>query len=156
MLTEHLSHVNYLDEAIARLSNEIEQRLQAEQEAITRLDTIPGVSQRVAEIIVAEVGIDLSRFPTAKHLALWAGMSPGNHESAGKRLSGKTGKGSRWLRQALTEAANAASRSKKTYLSAQYHRIAARRGRKRAIIAVGHSILVIAYHLLTRQECRIR
>ncbi len=152
MLTEHLSHIDYLDDAIARLNNEIEQRMQDEQEAIARLDTIPGVSQRVAEIIVAEVGTDLSRFPTAKHLASWAGMSPGNHESAGKRLSGKTGKGSRWLRQALTEAANAASRSKETYLSAQYHRIAARRGRKRAIIAVGHSILVIAYHLLTRQE----
>jgi transposase len=94
----------------------------------------------------------MSRFPTAGHLASWSGMCPGNHESAGKRLSGKTRKGSPYLRQFLVEAANAAARTKNTYLSAHYHRIAARRGRKRALIAVGHTILVIIYHLLSQQK----
>ncbi len=152
MLLEHLEHIDYLDEAIARFSATIEQRLQADLEAIELLDTIPGVSQRVAEIMVAEVGSDLHRFPSAKHLASWAGVCPGNNESAGRRLSGKTRKGSRWLRQALTEAAQAAGRSKTTYLGAQFRRIAARRGKRRAVIAVAHTILVIAYHVLTRKE----
>jgi transposase len=118
--------------------------------AVERLVTIPGIGQRTAEILVAEIGTDMSRFPSAKHLAAWAGMAPGNNESAGKRRNGKTRKGSPWLRTALTEAGQAAGRAKGTYLSAQYHRLAARRGRKRAVIAVGHTILVIAYHLLRR------
>jgi transposase len=152
LLTEHLSLLESLDEAIARVSGEIDQRLRAVQEAIALLDTLPGVGQRAAEILIAEIGTDMSRFPSAKHLASWAGMCPGNSESAGKRLSGKTRKGSRWLRQVLVEIAQVASKTKNTYLAAQYRRIAARRGKKRALIAVGHTILTIVYTLLTRQQ----
>ena len=152
LLAEHLSFMEALDEAIARVSEEIDQRLTAEQEAIALLDTIPGVGQRAAEILIAEIGTDMSRFPSAKHLASWAGMCPGNHESAGKRLSGKTRKGSRWLRQVLGEIAHAAAKTKQTYLAAQYKRIAARRGKKRALIAVGHTVLTIVYTMLTRQQ----
>lgn len=152
LLTEHLSTLEYLDEAIARVSGEIAQRLTADQEAIALLDTIPGVGQRAAEILVAEVGTDMSRLPSAKHLASWAGMCPGNAESGGKRLSGKTRKGSRWVRQVLIEMAHGAAKTKNTYLAAQYKRIAARRGKKRALVAVGHTILTIAYTLLTRKQ----
>ena len=152
LLTEHLSTLEYLDEAIARISAEIDQRLMAEQEAIALLDTIPGVGPRAAEMLIAEIGTDMSRFPSAKHLASWAGMCPGNHESGGKRLSGKTRKGSRWLRQSLVEIAHVASKTKHTYLAAQYRRIAARRGKKRALIAVGHTVLTIVYTMLTRQQ----
>jgi transposase len=152
LLTEHLSHIDYLDEAIDRVSQAIEEHLADEQEAIALLDTIPGVSQRTAEILIAEIGTDMSRFPSAKHLASWAGMCPGHHESAGKRLSGKTRKGSRWLRQVLVEIAHVAAKTKETYLAAQYRRIAARRGKKRALVALGHTVLGIAYQLLTRQQ----
>jgi transposase len=152
LLTEHLSMLEYLDEAIARVSDEIAQRLTADREAIALLDTIPGVGQRAAEILIAEIGTDMRRFPSAKHLASWAGMCPGNHESGGKRLSGKTRKGSRWLRQLLVEIAHVASKTKNTYLAAQYKRIAARRGKKRALIAVGHTILTIVYTMLTRKQ----
>jgi len=152
LLTEHLSMLEYLDEAIARISAEIDQRLTAEQAAIALLDTIPGVGQRAAEILIAEIGTDLGRVPSAKHLASWAGMCPRNHESGGKRLSGKTRKGNRWLRQILVEIAQVASKTKHTYLAAQYKRLAARRGKKRALIAVGHTVLIIAYTLLTRQQ----
>jgi transposase len=152
LLSELLSHIDYLDEAITRISDAIAERLADEEAIIALLDTIPGVSRRTAEVILAEVGSDLSRFPTAKHLAAWAGMCPGNHESAGKRKSGRTRKGSPWLRQALVEAAHGAARSKHTYIGAQYRRLAARRGKKKAAIAVGHTILVIAHHIMTRQE----
>jgi transposase len=152
LLTEHLSTLEYFDEAIARVSGEIDQRLTAEQEAIALLDTIPGVGQRAAESLIAEIGSDMSRFPSAKHLASWAGMCPGNHESGGKRLSGKTRKGNRWLRQVLVEIAHVASKTQNTYLAAQYKRIAARRGKKRALMAVGHTILTIVYMMLTRRQ----
>ena len=152
LLTEHLSTLEYLDEAIARVSGEIDQRLAADHEAIALLDTIPGVGQRAAEILLAEIGSDMSRFPSAKHLASWAGMCPGNYESGGKHLSGKTRKGNRWLRQILVEIAHVASKTKNTYLAAQYRRIAARRGKKRALIAVGHTILIIVYMILTRRQ----
>lgn len=148
LIRQHLSHLDFLGEAIEQVSEEIEERLRPFDEAIRRLDAIPGVNRRVAEVILAEVGSDMSRFATAAHLASWAGMCPGNHESAGKRKSGKTRKGSPALRQALVEAAHGASRSTDTYLQAQYQRLRARRGAKRAWMAVGHSILVIAYHLL--------
>ena len=120
------------------------------KQAVALLDTIPGINERAAQGIVAEIGIEMSRFPTAGHLASWAGMCPGNNESAGKRLSGKTRKGSPWLRQLLVEAAHAAAHSKNTYLSALYHRIKARGGAKKALLAVAHAILVAIYHMLNR------
>jgi transposase len=152
LIAEHLSHLDYLEEAMERVSVEIAQRLKDEQAAIDVLDTIPGISRRAAEVLLAEIGADLSRFPSARHLASWAGMCPGNAESGGKRLSGRTRKGNRWLRQVLIEIAHVAAKTRDTYLAAQYRRIAARRGKKRALIALGHTILVIIYHLLTRRE----
>jgi transposase len=151
LITEHLSQLDYLEDAAERVSAEISQRLADEQAALELLDTIPGVGQRAAEIMLAEVGTDMSRFPSAKHLASWAGMCPGNKESGGKRLSGKTRKGNIWLRHVLFEVAHAASKTKDTYLSAQYRRLATRRGKQRALVALGHSILVSAYHILTRR-----
>jgi len=152
LITEHLSQLDYLEEAMERVSAEIAQRLQAEHDAIDLLDTVPGIGRRAAEIIIAEIGTDLARFPSAKHLASWAGMCPGNAESGGKRLSGKTRKGNRWLRQVLIEIAHVAAKTRGTYLAAQYRRIAARRGKKRALVAVAHTVLVIIYHILTRRE----
>jgi transposase len=151
LITEHLSQLDYLEEAVERTSAEIAQRLAAEQAVLELLDTIPGVGQRAAEIILAEIGTDMTRFPSAKHLASWAGMCPGNKESGGKRLSGKTRKGNPWLRQVLIEVAHAASKTKNTYLSAQYRRLATRRGKQRALVALGHTILTIVYHILTRR-----
>ncbi|MGQ9825916.1 MAG: IS110 family transposase [Desulfotomaculales bacterium] len=148
MIAAQLRHIDFLEQQIETLSREIEERLRPFEEALAHLDTIPGVGRRTAEMIVAEIGLDMERFPTAGHLASWAGMCPGNNESAGKRKSSKTRKGSPWLREALVEAAQAAVRTKKTYLASQYHRIAPRRGAKRAIVAVGHTILVIVYHIL--------
>jgi transposase len=116
------------------------------------LDTIPGIGETVAQIIVAEIGVEMEQFPTDHHLASWAGMCPGNKESAGKRKSGKTPKGSRYLRAALVQAAWAASHQKETSLAAQYKRLVKRMGKKKALIAVGHSILVIAYHVLQTQR----
>lgn len=113
---------------------------------------IPGCSRRVIEILFAEVGWDLSAFPDAAHLASWVGICPGNNESGGKRFSGRIRKGNRWVKAILVQAAQAAARTKNTYLSAQYHQIAARRGTKRAAVAVGHSILVLSYHMLTTGE----
>jgi transposase len=142
LLAEHLAHVDQLDEAIARVDREIEVHLQADAEVVARLDTIPGIRQRAAEGILAESGTDMSRFPSAKHLASWAGMCPGNYQSAGKQLHGTARKGSPWLRQLLLEAAHAAARTN-TYLGAQYRRLATRRDTKKALFAVAHSILVI-------------
>ena len=150
LLAEHLALLDALEASLERVSTEIAERVRPFDEAIERLQTIPGVGRRVAEVIVTEVGVDVSRFPTAGHLASWAGLCPGQHESAGKRHSGRTRHGNASLRTALVEAAQAASHTKATYLAAQFHRLAARRGRKKAAIAVAHSILVIAYHLLAR------
>ena len=115
------------------------------------LDTIPGVGRRTAEQVLAEIGTNMEQFPSAAHLCSWAGLAPGNNESAGKRKSGRTRKGNQKLRAALVEAARAAARSRQTYLSSQYHRIAGRRGANRAAIAVAHSILTIAYHILRKR-----
>ena len=152
MIREHLAHINYLDEAIGGLSREIEERLRPFDHTLSHLQTITGVGRRTAETILAEVGTDTSRFPTHRHLASWAGLCPGNNESAGKQRSGHTRKGSPWLRSALVESAWAAAKTKQTYLSAQYHRLAARRGGKRAALAVAHSILVIAYYIMARGQ----
>ena len=152
LVAQQLAHIDGLDEIIERVSAEIAERVQPFEEAIEQVDTVTGIGRRTAEVLVAEVGTDLTRFRTSGHLASWAGLCPGNNESAGKHHGGKTRKGSPWLRAALVEAAKAAGRSKKTYLGAQYRRIAARRGAKRAAVAVAHSILVIVYHILTRHE----
>jgi transposase len=151
VLTELLCQIDSLDKTIARFDQEIEEYCRPFEEAVVLLDTIPGIARETAEIIVSEIGTDMSRFPTANHLASWAGVSPGNNESAGKKHSGRTTKGNKPLGVALNQAAHAASRTRNTYLSAQYHRLAGRRGKKRAIVAVAHSILVIAYYLIKRK-----
>jgi transposase len=152
LLAEQLRHLDSLDQRIDRVSAEIAERVRPFEALIERLDAIPGVGRRVAEVLVAEVGIDMSRFPSAAHLASWAGICPGNNESAGKRKSGRIRRGNPWVRMALVEAAHAAVRTKDTYLGAQFRRLAARRGAKKASIAVAHSILVIVYHLL-QHDC---
>jgi transposase len=152
LVAERLAHTDYLDEAVERLSAQVAWVVAPFSPLLALLKTIPGVDQRTAEVILAEIGTDMGRFVTAGHLASWAGLCPGNNESAGKHASGRTRKGSKWLRTALVQAANAAARSKGTYLAAQYARIKGRRGHKKAIVAVAHSILVICWHLLTRNE----
>ena len=144
-----LDHVDFLDAAIARLDKEVSDRLAPFRGAVELLETIPGVGRAVAEVIVAETGADMSRFPSARHLAAWAGVAPANHESAGKRRPAGTRQGGPWLRRALVEAAKAASRTKGTYLASQYRQIAARRGPNKATVAVAHSILVAAWHMLS-------
>jgi transposase len=148
LIAQQLAHLDYLDEAIERLSAEVAQRLAPFVSTLERLDAIPGIARRTAEIVLAEIGTDVRRFPTAGHLASWAGVCPGQHESAGKQTHGTTRDGNRWLRAALIEAAQAAAHSKTSYLAAQYQRLARRRGGKKAAMAVGHSILVIIWHLL--------
>ena len=148
LVAQQLDHLEVLDGRIARVGAEIAARTRPAAAAIARLDAIPGVGQRTAEVLVAEVGTDMGRFPRADHLASWAGMCPGNHQRAGRHQSGRTRKGSPWLRAALAEAAQAAGRTKGSSLQAQYRRLAARRGKQRATVAVGHAILRIAYHLL--------
>jgi transposase len=148
LLASHLRHLDFLDAEVSRLDEEVAKRLDPFAEALDRLDEVPGVGRRGAEEMVAELGLDMERFPTAAHLASWAKLCPGNNESAGKRLSARTGHGNRWLRATMVEAARGAARAKRSYLSAQYHRLAARRGARRAAVAVAHSILVTVYYLL--------
>ena len=152
LISEQLAHIDTLDEEIRRLSADMTQRLRPYEEQLKRLETIAGIKQRLAEVIPAEIGPDMQRFPSSRHLASWAGMCPGNRQSAGKRLSGKTRKGNPWLRTALVQAAHAATHSKDCYLSAQYHRLVLRRGAKKATIAVGHTILVMVYHVLADEQ----
>jgi len=151
MLGMHLQHVDQLSDAILRLDEEVDRVIRPFQTALRHLITIPGVGRRTAEVIIAEAGVEMHRFPTAGHLASWAGMCPGNHESGGKRRSGRARKGNRALRAALCEAAWSASRAKSGYLGAQYRhllRTFGKDGQTRAVFAVGHSILVITWHLL--------
>jgi len=152
LLAEHLGHLDYLDESIERVTAEIEGRLAEQNTDVELLDSIPGINPRTASLLLAEIGPDMTRFPSARHLSSWAGICPGNNESAGKRYSGQTRKANKWLRQALMEAAHGAVRTKDCYLSAQYRRLAARRGKKRALVAVAHSILTIVYYVLKRQQ----
>jgi transposase len=154
-IRELLAHIDYIDEAIERVSEEVERHVAPFAREIELLDTIPGVNRRTAEVLLAEVGPDKSRFTSSAHLASWAGMCPGNNESAGKHRSGKTRKGSPWIRTCLVEAAQAASRTKDTYLSAQYARFkrrAGRTGHKKAVVAVGHTLLVVVFHILERRQ----
>jgi transposase len=148
----HLAHIDFLDEQIDQLSQEITERLRPFESELQRLETIPGIKRRTAEVLAAEIGLDMSQFPTAGHLASWAGICPGNHESAGKRKTGKTRRGSKWLRRALTEAGRAAARKKGCYPSLQYRRLVVRTGPKKAATAVGHTLLTTVYYLLTRQD----
>jgi transposase len=153
MLKMLLKQVEHLDEQIATFDQQVQEVMSPlEKQAAERLDAMPGIDARSAEVIVAEVGTDMSRFPNEHHLASWAGLSPGNHQSAGKRRSGRTSPANRWLRTTLCQCALAAGRKKGSYYSAQYRRIAARRGRKRAAIAVAHSQIVAIYHLLEGAE----
>jgi transposase len=152
MLREHLDHVDYLDGAIARLDSQIDDTIGPFADQVARLATIPGVATRTAQIIIAEIGVDMEVFPSAEHLASWAGLCPGNNESAGKHFTGRTRKGDQWLTEALVQAAWAAARTKDTYLAARYWQLARRIGKNKAAVAVAHSILVIAYHLLDRGE----
>jgi len=147
-----LARIDQADTTINQLTDAIDVLLDPYEAAVTLLVTIPGVARRSAQVILAEIGADMSRFPTAGHLASWAGMCPGNNESAHKHRSGSTRHGSKWLRITLIEAAHAAARTKNTYLAAQYARLRSKRGPARASVAVGHSILVIAWHLLSTGE----
>jgi transposase len=179
LLAQHLTQIDFLDEQIERFDAQIAACLiqapptppdtptasdtppepsadpstpLAWEEAVSLLDTIPGVGRRTAELLLAEIGVDMSRFASEAHLASWAKVSPGNNESAGKQYSGAIGHGNRWLRTALVQAAWAAVRVKQSYFAAFYRRLAARRGAKRAIVAVAHRILIAIYHMLTKHE----
>jgi transposase len=178
LLAQQLARIDYTDEQITALGEQIERQLDilaprppepptaddpdpsltapepplSASLAIELLDTIPGVDRRTAEVIVAELGLDMSRFGNAKQTAAWAGLAPGNHQSGGRRYRAKTREGNPALRAALSEAAWAASRTKDTYLASLYHRLASQRGKKRAIVAVAHSILVSAYFMLSRRQ----
>ncbi len=148
---EILAKLDYLEGLIERLSEEVDRAILPFAQQVQLLDTIPGVDRRMAEALVAEIGVDMSRFGTAARLASWAGMCPGQHESAGKSRGGRTRRGSKWLRGHLTQAVKAASKTKRTYLSAQYTRLRGRRGAAIATVAVAHSILVAVFHILDRQ-----
>ena len=148
MLQELLQHVDELNRRLQQLNERIDQLTAPQALLIARLDAIPGVGEHTAEVLLAEIGDTVEQFPTDKQLASWACLCPGNNISADKRRTGKTRKGQKWLRTALAESAWAASRTKDTYLSAQFHRLRARRGAKRAAVAVAHSILTIVYHLI--------
>ncbi|MGQ0680650.1 MAG: IS110 family transposase, partial [Actinomycetota bacterium] len=147
-----LSKLDFLEELIEMLSEQIDKVISPFEWAVELLDTTTGIDRRNAQGIIAEIGVDMSRFGSDKQLASWAGMCPGNHTSAGRSRSGKTRKGSKWLAIHLTEAAKAASRSKDTYLSAQYHRLRGRMGPAKATKAVAHSILIASYHILDRKQ----
>jgi transposase len=152
LVSEMLARIDAADATIGRLSAEISRLVVPYAALLELLQTIPGVQRRTAEVILAETGGDMRQFPSAAHLASWAGLCPGNNESAGKHHSGRTRKGSKWLRAVLVEAAHAAAHTKDTYLAAQYRRLGGRRNDKRAAVAVAHSILVIAYHILDRGQ----
>ncbi len=152
LVAQILAHLDYLDEVITTVSHEVERVMAPFAAELARLDTIPGINQRTAEVIIAEIGVDMSVFPSAGHLASWAGLCPGNNESAGKHKPARTRKGNRWLRTALTEAALAgAVRTAKGALAARYRRVMRHRGPKKAVGAVAHAMLVTVYHMLVRQ-----
>ena len=146
-----MNHLDHREQWIMQYSQRIKEALDPFAAMLARLVTIPGVDFRVAEVVVAEIGLDMSRFPTAGHLSSWAGLASGNHESAGKRRTGRTTPGNIWLKTSLVQAAWAAFRAKRTHLSRKFRRIASNRGQKRAAVAVAHTILVIIYHLLKEE-----
>lgn len=148
ILLQLLADIALFDEQVEAVSSVIEQRLSQQTELMARLDEIPGVSQRTIQVVLAELGTDMSRFPSDRQAAAWAGLCPSNKESGGRRLGGRSRQGNKALKRALTEAAVAAGRTKDTYLNSQYRRLGARRGKKRAALAVGHSLLRIMYHMI--------
>ena len=152
LLRMHLEHIDELNEKIGELDAEIDRLMRPfdQDNLVERLDAITGVGRQTVEVVIAEIGTDMSRFPTHRHLASWAGLAPGKNESAGRNRSARTPKGNQYLRTALVEAAQAAGRTKGTYLGEQYRRLARRRGKKRAAVAVAHSILVIIYHMIQK------
>jgi transposase len=152
LLRQLLAQIDFLQAQIESLSADIDQLLLPYEPLIARLMQIPGVGRLAATAILAESGTDMARFPSAKHLASWAGVAPGNKQSGGKRFSGKTPKGNRHLRAVLAEVVWVISHTHGNYLSTQYHRLARRIGKKKAIVAVSHSVLVIIYHLLRDNE----
>ncbi len=151
MVAEILTHLDFLDEAIERVSQEVSNRIVPFSKQLELIDLVPGINQRVAEGVLSEIGVDMSFFPSHGHAASWTGLCPGNNESAGKRKSGKTRKGDPWLRRHLIEASWAAVRKRGTYLSALYYRLLPRRGKNKAIVAVAHALLVMIYHILKDQ-----
>jgi transposase len=151
MLKSLMKHLRFLESEIAELDRHIEKLTRPFKQAVQFLDTIPGVDVCTAENLLAEMGPNMDQFPSGRQVASWAGMCPGNNESAGKRKSGKTTKGNRAMRRALTEAAWAASRTKDTYAASKYQSLVGRRGKKRALIAVGHHILLAAYHIMKKK-----
>ncbi len=178
LLSQQLEHIDFLDEQVAEIEAEIERQLgmmneppdaprtegneaspPTEEEpptdwraAVSLLDTIPGINRKAAQVILAEIGVDMSRFPTDGHLCRWAGVAPGNHESGGKRYSGRTTKGNRTLKSILVQCAYAAIRTQDSFFNARYHRLAARRGKKRAVMAIAHSMLKAIWHMLSTGE----
>ncbi|MBI4670889.1 MAG: IS110 family transposase [Chloroflexi bacterium] len=152
ILTELLCQIDSLDETIVHFDEEIDKHCEPLEEHVAHRDTIPGVGRDTAEALLAEIGTDMTRFGSARRLSAWAGVAPGNNESGGRRRSSKTRQGNRAVKRILIQAAWAASRTKGTYLSALYHRLAGRRGKKKAIVAVAHALLVIVYHMIVRNE----
>jgi transposase len=154
LLGQLLDQVEHLERQVARFERRIGEVMTDNpfERAVATLDPIPGINRRAAQAILAEIGTDMSRFPTAAHLASWAGLCPGNHESAGKRKSGRTRDGNRWLCQMLVQCAWAAARTKSSYFHQRYHRLKARRGHKRALIAIAHAMLVTIWHLLSKPQ----
>jgi len=151
MVAEILTHLDFLDEAIERVSQEVTNRIVPFSKQVELMDLVPGINQRVAEGVLSEMGVDMSCFPSHGHAASWTGLCPGNNESAGKRKTGRVRKGNQWLRRYLIEASWAAVQKRGTYLSALYYRLVPRRGKKKAIVAVAHAILVMIYHILKDQ-----
>jgi len=154
MLRMLLEHIDHLDQHIEQLSQKLEELLRPFEDTLQRLDAIPGIARRAAQIIVAEVGTDMSRFPSAEHLASWSGLCPGNNQSGGRRRSGKTRKGSPWLRAIMVEAAWGSVHAKKSYHRSRYFRIRARRGPKKAAVAVAHALIKAVFHVLKGAEYR--
>lgn len=152
VLTQHLHQAEHLEGQVEAFDIRIEGQMRPFDDALRRLDAIPGINARAAQCVVAEIGSDMSRFPTPHHLASWAGLCPGNNESAGKRRSGRTNFGNRHLKSMLVQVAWGAARTKKSYFHAQYHRLKSRRGHKKAVVAVAHSMLITAWHLLSRNS----
>lgn len=152
LLKLHFEHIDSISSQIALLDEEIYQKLEIHNKEFELIRTVPGINAITGASIIAEIGVDMSRFPSEHHLASWAAMCPGNNESAGKRKSGRTRRGNNYLKTTLVEAAWAASRTKGTFLGAKYHITAKRRGGKRAAVAIGHQILKAVYHIISRGE----